>query len=208
MLRLLLTSLTPKDWAIVLGGLGIVVGIELFRPAPVTLPQMFAESATLHRDDSAALTPEESQALDDALTGRAYFGAFALGEQSGYGWAVGFATAAAAEAAALAYCAQNDSGCAVVARILPEGVTRPPRDSLSYAQRQALAEVSRQLGPRAFARSLDGSFGIARGLTLQEAQEVAFVRCNVGRDIPPFLPPMPCQVIAAWTEDLLPPRAD
>lgn len=208
MLGLLIRHLTLRDWAIVVAGLGIVAGIEVFGPAPPVLPAMFPEPSLLLREAGARLSPEAAQALDDTMTGRAYFGAFALGGQGGYGWAVGFATAAAAEAAALAYCAQNDSGCAVVARLWPQGMTRPPRDSLSHAQTRAFADIGGQIGPRAFARSLDGSFGTARGLTPQDAQDAALADCEDGRTPPAFLPPMPCAVLAVWTEDLLPPRAD
>jgi hypothetical protein len=123
---------------------------------------------------------------------------------------VGYATADAARAAALAYCAQYDDGCRVVADLWPQGLTDPPPDSLSFVQAESLRQTAAQTGPRAFARALDGSFGSARGLTWQEARSIAIARCNAGReDRPPFLPPAPCDALAVWdAQGVVPPSAD
>lgn len=201
-------AMKPRDWAVVLAGLALVAGIEVFRPSLPALPEMFPEPSRLLLDSGEVLAPEEARAMDEALAGRAYFGAFALGGQGGYGWAVGFATADAARAAALAYCAQYGPDCRVVAEIWPRDITLPPRDSLSFAQSRAFAEIAAQIGPRAFARALDGSYGTARGATPEQARAAALTACEAGRDLPAFVPPTPCAVIALWTEDLLPPPAD
>lgn len=219
MLRALLRIMTWRDWAVVAAGLAVVVGIEHARPPappavlappPGAAPAVFDQPADLRIDPAFILPPEVAQLLHDTMDGQSYFGAFALGGQGGYGWTVGYGSAQAARATALASCAQHDDGCRVVADLWPQGLTDPPADSLSFVQAESYRQTRAQTGPRAFARALDGAYGSARGLTWQEARSVAIARCNAGREgRPPFLPPTPCEVLAVWdAQGEVPPFAD
>lgn len=218
-MRALLSRLAPRDWLIVIGGLAVVAGIEMAKPvadraAPPPAPEavrtpgppaVYPQASRRIVRDIAGMRPEDRTQMDASLADAPYFAAHAVGDEGAYGWSRGFATQGAARAAAVATCARFGTGCKVVAEVLPQGVEFGPDNSLSWEQSQAFLSMAKGLGPRAFARSLDGTWGTGTGATGQEAAAVAVTNCEAAREVQPDLAPMPCEAIAVWSASLLPP---
>lgn len=211
------SRLAPRDWLIVIGGLAVVAGIEMAKPAaelaPPTgptlretgPPALYPEPTRRVVRDVAGIMPEDRAQMDESLTDAPYFSAHAIGEGGAYGWSRGFATQDAARRAALSVCARHGKGCRVVGEVLPRGVELGPDNSLSWDQSQAFLRMAKGLGPRAFARSLDGTWGIGTGTTGQDAATLAIANCESARQVQQDLAPMPCEAIAVWSDGLLPP---
>lgn len=218
-MRALWSRMAPRDWLIVIGGLAVVAGIEMAKPvapppepaAPVPIlrvpgpPAMYPEPSRRVVRDIAGMRAEDRAQMDQAMADAPYFAAHAVGEDGAYGWSRGFATQGAARAAALETCAHYGKGCKVVAEVLPQGVEFGPDNSLSWDQSQAFLRMAKGLGPRAFARSIDGTWGTGTGETGQAAAALAAANCESAREVQPDLAPMPCEVIAVWNDGLLPP---
>ncbi|QYK41515.1 MAG: hypothetical protein KF887_19500 [Paracoccaceae bacterium] len=219
MLRLL-SRLSPRDWLIVIGGLALVAGIEMAKPlatpaepdpvvaaapAPPGPPVLMPEATRRIVRDIARLRPEESVEMDKAMTDAPYFAAHAVGDEGAYGWSRGFGTRAAARAAALAICGKHGTNCTVVAEVLPLGDRVDSPEALSFDQAEGYRRVQGLLGPRAFARSVDGAWGAAVGETADAAAAQALRLCDEGRNMDGALPSMPCEAVAVWDDGLLPP---
>jgi hypothetical protein len=218
-MRTLLSRLAPRDWLIVIGGLALVAGIEMAKPAADRTappapsvaeptrgpPTLYGEGSRRVVRDIAGMHPEDRAQMDTSLADATYFGAHAVGDGGAYGWSRGFSTQNAAQAAAVATCARYGTGCKVVAEVLPQGADTFPDTSLSWDQTQAYRRTAQGLGVRAFARSLDGTWGIGTGATEPEAAEIAVLNCEGARNVQSDLAPMPCEAIGIWTGNLPPP---
>lgn len=222
-MRALLSRLAPRDWLIVIGGLAVVAGIEMAKPiagsdagagmgpgeaAPARAagpPVLYPEAGRRLVHDIAGIDAAQRKAMDETFADAFYFAAFAAGQNEAYGWVRGFSTQVAARTAAMAACADVSPGCRIVAEVVPAAMTVPSENSLTFDQAQAYRRAEAGIGPRAFARSLDGSWAIARNLAAEAVGPDALTRCEAAREIHAFLPPTPCEVIAVWGDDLLPP---
>lgn len=233
MLRLL-SRLSARDWAIVCGGLALVVGLEMAKPLEETAatdpgvasPATVEAAADRDADDAAgeprlpepvlhpreqrrtvrdvARLTPETRAAMDAALEGAPY--FAAFAAGAVGRVQGYANPEAARAAALAECAQHGPDCAIVAEVLPAGDIAPGPDSLNWLQGEAWRSSLRAHGSRAFARSVDGAWAAATGPTGAAAAAIAVRLCEDSRSPPPHLPPMPCEALGIWQDGVLQPR--
>ncbi|MFN3971562.1 MAG: hypothetical protein ACK4L4_09330 [Gemmobacter sp.] len=225
-MRALLSRLSARDWLIVIAGLAVVLGIEMAKPlapaaavpdpeplqvaAPSGPPVFYPEAARRLVRDVAGLSARQRGKLDEAMAEAPYFTAFAAGPEGAYGWARGYSTRSAARVAALTACSRGGAACRLVAEVVPQAMpeagSAAGENSLSFDQAEAFRRIERALGPRTFVRSLDGAWATGRAATVDAAVADAVLRCEGVRKVHDDLPPMPCEAIAVWENDLLPPR--
>jgi hypothetical protein len=124
-----------------------------------------------------------------------YFGAFAMSPDGGYGYAGGTGTIEAARDIAMAQCSNLNTGCEIIAEIIPAGFTGTgPQDiTLSYDATVNYTAPDRG-GFKAMAISEDGAFSMGWDYPSQaEVNAYVLSDCEAQRMvIEAPLRPMPC----------------
>ena len=111
----------------------------------------------------------------------AYYAAFATDGAGEYGWSDNYASQAAADQTALAWCAQKGdaSACRIVARIAPNEAIEIEGLPLSKTSALALADYATKPDAKAVALSETGAWGMAWGVGgAQQAAKRAVSNCQ------------------------------
>lgn len=144
------------------------------------------------------LSGEARETFETVFEPEGYYGAFAVGNQDGYGYAAGANTIDAAREIAVAQCETVTSGCLIVAELLPTGYldAGPNAFTLSYEATENITAPDRG-AERAMAVSEDGGYAMVWGHDSQaEAREAALADCQGQRltfDLP--IRDMPCVIV-------------
>jgi hypothetical protein len=194
-----LRALRWYDYAVVIGGLFVVAWLgQLPDPAPRLYD---AETRIIHYGDRKMRDAAREAFVQDFATG-AYFGAFYQASDGAYGWATGHNSPQAAQANALAHCAQYAEDCTLKAELLPAGWTECACLTLRAEAARSFADYLQGSGARAFAKSENGASGWAAGhATIWSAKSAALDLCEDRRakNQPTHLPDWPCRVVdARW----------
>lgn len=238
--------LTYREWLVVIGGLSVVIGLEIAKPnstaqptppdalaalppSPSELPQTpyhlrsetepstpsqtaplpaigpvqtFGPETLIRQTDNGDLGLMAVAALKGEFSRGGYFGAFfGSADNQSFGWSTGYASRDAARTAALARCQKDQPDCRLIAELLPsDAPDEMAENSLSHAQAQGYFAIQSQSGPRAFARSVDGTWASEQADDVGKATSAAIGQCEISRRVTPGLPRMPCEVIAVWTD--------
>jgi hypothetical protein len=143
------------------------------------------------------LDPEGRETFDTIFVGQGYFGAWAMSDDGGYGYASGAGSIEGARDIALAQCdSTNPGGCTIVAELLPTGYF--PAGPQDFTLSEAMAREFNTGGRadfRAMAISEDGAYAVVWGYATQaEADAAAMADCQTGLLVLnlPDLRAMPC----------------
>ena len=166
-------------------------------------PVLFGESSHIAKMTTMTLPAETEQAYRTQFGGLPYYGAFAVGRYGSWGYAYGYAQRHMARAAALARCADGNRGmsCTLYAELLPyapSGALEGGGETLSYRQGVQLRRVKEDSGPRAFARSKDGSWGVGKGSSAEAASQAALEDCRKMQIRTTSRIRLACQTVAVW----------
>ncbi len=172
-----------------------LVPVEYVLPAQRVIP--YPPEANVQMTAQALLLPEARAAFDQEFAIGAYFGAFAMSKDGGWGYSVGSNSVAAAREIAIAQCASmNTTRCAVVAEILPTGYMPPAAGEVAMSTEAYghYTDSSSNLKAYAMAVSEDGAYAKIWGVGTQaEADEQALADCETYRMREPAgLSAMPC----------------
>lgn len=144
------------------------------------------------------LAPDAQVAFDQEFAVAAYFGAFAVSKDGGWGYSVGTNSLGAAREIAVHECAAVNGTCSIHSEIVPEGyVEIGPGDLTMNAETaRNYADTSVQVPFYAMAVSADGAY--AQGWdhpTQAEADAAALADCETYRvrDLP--ISDMPCVLV-------------
>jgi hypothetical protein len=107
----------------------------------------------------------------------------------------------AARAAAMRICQASGATCQLVADVVPKRQSPEMNceQTLSFDQGVAFRQIRESYGPRAFARALDGSWGVGTAENLHDAKLAAMVECGAQGSKKSPETRSSCQIIASWT---------
>jgi hypothetical protein len=148
------------------------------------------------------LDPEGQAEFNDIFVAQGYFGAWAMSDNGGYGYASGSGTIEAAREIAMAQCVgSNPQGCQIVAELLPDGwYPAGPQDIPLSEQvaREWLTEGRDAF--RAVSISEDGAYAVVWGHASQADANAAALRdCQSGLmalNVP--IRAMPCILVPGY----------
>lgn len=194
--------LTPLDIAV--GAIGILTLASLLGEAGTGLtgsrdpvPPIDTRAVLTVHEAPGQTAPEAARAFAAWADRGTYTGAFAIGDAGSYGWVDAYNSLAQAEAAALAYCAQQGENCRLAATLTP---VTPGPDGLQLRadNRQGYHDHLDRPGYAAWAVSPNGATGwSASHSTGFEARARAIDECELASSrLPDFLPAAPCVVVS------------
>lgn len=195
----ILRALRWYDYAVVIAGLFVVAWLgQLPDPAP----RLYDADTRIQFHGDRKLRDTAREAFETEFATGTYFGAFYQSPNGAYGWATGHNSPHAAQANALAHCAQYAEDCSLKAELLPAGWTEGGGLTLRAEAARSFAAYLQGTGARAFAMSENGASGWADGhSTLWSAKSAALDLCEGRRakNQPAHLPDWPCRVVdARW----------
>ena len=145
--------------------------------------------------DSGKAARDHARLLEQAW----YHAAFAVGEDGAFGWSDNYATAAMADAAALAWCRDSGENCRIVTRIGPKTPMSYDGQPLSWTTALALKDFVHKPAPKALALSDTGAWGVSWNQPGRKAAaRVALRNCQKRIDPankPGGLPAGSCRVV-------------
>lgn len=121
------------------------------------------------------LQQDDREVLENDFIGWSYFGAFAIGKNGGYGYAVGVNSAQAAREIALSECRSSNDRCVIYAEIWPEGYQTIEPGEVVLAPDVAEYYFSANTRPdfKSMAFSHDGAYALVWGHASQAAADAA-----------------------------------
>jgi hypothetical protein len=152
--------------------------------------------------EQTKLDPEARETFDGVFTDQGYFGAWAMSDNGGYGYAAGAGTIEAAREIAMAQCEASNDGCRMVAELFPADFYAPGPQDITLSQQQTVEFNTPDRGSfRAMAVGEDGAYAVNWGFASQaEADAASMADCTASMlvlDLP-GLRAMPCILLREY----------